>query len=980
MAFVPSASAFSLPLPLWQQTPSLRVAKYESRKRKKQYETGEDEDDNRNGDDGWTTDAVSDLGATAPSITLPPEEAHQYRIAGLRFDEELPGGHFPHGPVKEKSRGVNNRGSMVKQLSSLSPPIYTPQSAAHQGNIRLHHLAVLTSVLHRCLLDGDYIRAGRAWGLIIREQFGGHTIDVRTEDRWGIGAEILLRKGQQKPTELPESDRVGIGSTGTRDNFPTLLFTRKGFEDAKQYYETLIIQHPYQKTVPNAISALHYYPVMFGLWIYVTQEESKHAQRNLDERDPRSFRETSDDEDDQFDPENHNNQGGRRSVAAGIKANELVEAQKIAARMDEIIVSPPYSDSPELLELRSMVSMWIADLFVSSLPSGGNGREEFGEGNDRKNSSDGDNIFISTERQPDSVQARRERRLAMEKRQTEMEKSQDFMEKARQRKQGSRIPVNLPAFLPASKLAQSNMGVGDYVHSKENRLHQPRANEPSNQPRQALAEQARVEFPATTLIAPVPLSANRQAPTERYGSPFKDPLHGQDENRVHRDAFDTDVEGIDESTIAATSVIGIEEVPYRFSPAPNLTAVIQQLEAQQHPPQPSPSPPRQFRNARRAHDSKWYEALGDKAPKSAGFDLDDADDASQLTSTAGDDELSNDTDDQRYVPRYRATDEPLSGRLQSFWTASRNTYPSTDTAAHGEPSKNPSFIPIASAPKALPASRRKVLLTRSMTTTPRTRFSPPKPSLLEQLDLTPTRSSPGLLKSQSRREREHEKEIIKAVDNHRDPDDGLGLFTAEDTLRPESMQSLNVFDMTNFDDFENDSSMNDPFSRRASMKRVEIDTTQNTKKRHLEPDYPPEILCTKTFAELQAEPFDKTPTPTASKPAPVKEKILQLAPKKGNDEDSISFLLRLSEEERGQYFTKLPMSEWEECGDLLIEHFSKMITKMKDLRHARRKTAALFEAEVKRRNELVEEQSAELSSKFDEMRVGGADVLRGRSP
>ncbi|KAL3466383.1 hypothetical protein BJX64DRAFT_250747 [Aspergillus heterothallicus] len=434
MAFAPSASVFSLPLPLWQQNPSLRIVKYESRKRKNQYETGEDEYDTRNGDDGWTTDAVSDLGTTAPSVILSPEEAHQYRVAGLRFDEELPGGNFPHGPVKEKSQGINNRSSIAKQLSNLSPPVYTPQSAAHQGNIRLHHLAVLTSVLHRCLLDGDYIRAGRAWGLIIREQFGGHPIDVRTEDRWGIGAEILLRKGQQRPSELYESKGF---SPGNKDNPSKPLFTRKGFEDAKLYYETLIIQHPYLKTMPNAISALHYYPVMFGLWIYVTQEESINAQKDFDESDQRSLRETSEDEEDQFDAPNDSNRWAKRhNIAAGIKARELIEAHKIAARVDEIIVSPPYSDSVELLELRSMVSMWIADLLVSSLPSTGENRAASGIEEENKDNSDVDDDFMSAEAQTDSVQARRERRLAMEKRQAELKKSQDFMEKAQHRKQG----------------------------------------------------------------------------------------------------------------------------------------------------------------------------------------------------------------------------------------------------------------------------------------------------------------------------------------------------------------------------------------------------------------------------------------------------------------------------------------------------------------------------------------------------------------
>ncbi|KAI9367222.1 extracellular mutant protein 11-domain-containing protein [Aspergillus egyptiacus] len=943
MAFSPSASAFSLPLPSWQQNPSLRVAKYESRKRKKQYDTGED--DSIYYDGGETTDALSDIAPSGASAFLSPEEASQYRLAGLSFNEELPGGHFPHGPVKEKTRKVNNRGAILKQLSSLSPPIYPPQSAAHQGNIRLHHLSVLTTVLHRCLLDRDYIRAGRAWGLIIREHFGGNPIDVRTEDRWGIGAEILLRQDRQKSDE---SGRFDGDLLHGDDGSSRLLFTRKGFEDAKKYYETLIIQHPYQKTAPNAISALHFYPALFGLWIYVAQEESTAARRGLQERDSGSLRETWDDEDAGSEVDSQN--GGWETyqrLAAGIRANELTEAQKIAARMDEIISSPPYSDNPEILELRGMVSRWIADLFVSSLPAGKRDDKEDGYDHDKGDLDNDDDVFMSME---DSVQARRERRLAMEKRQSEIVKSEQFMEKARQRKQGV-----------TSRL---------YVHSKETRQHQPRAIEVPNQLRQALAEQARVEVPTTTLHAPVPITANRQAPIDRYGTPFHEHLQGPTEKAADRDVFDTDVEAIDDSTIAATSVMGVDDIPYRLSPAAQANATTPHLDMQQQPPpQPSPSPPRQFRSTRRTHESKWYEGLGDRALKSAGFDLDDADDTSQLTSTAGDDELSNDADDQRFKPRYRAAEEPLSQRIQSFWTASRRTH-QADDSEHAEPSKPPSYIPIASTSKHLPASARKVTLARSMTATPRTRFSPPKPSLLDQLDLTPTRHTPGITRTQSQRERE--KEATRISSDLNDTNEGLGLF-ANDHARSGSMQSLNVFDMTNFDDLENDSSMNDPFSRRPSIRRTGTDQFR-PKKRHLEPDYPPEILRTKSFSELQAEPFDKPPSRAA------KEKDPQLPPEQAKGEDKISFLLRLSEQERGEYFAKLSMHEWEEHGDLLVEQFAKMISKMKELRHARRRTAAVFEAEIKRRHDFVEEQSAELSGKFDDMRAGGAEVLRGRSP
>ncbi|KAL4917298.1 extracellular mutant protein 11-domain-containing protein [Aspergillus aurantiobrunneus] len=896
MALLPSASAFSLPVPLWQQDPSLRVTRYGSRKRKKQYDIGEDESDDDNGDDGETTDAVSDIGLTNPSIILSPEEAGQYRVAGLAFDEELPGGQFPHGPVKERNR----------KLSTLSPPVYVPQSAAHQGNLRLHHLAVLTSVLHRCLLERDYIRAGRAWGLLIREQFKGKPIDVRTEDRWGIGAEILLRRDYQMSGEAPERRMTGNKGPLGLDTFPKLLFTKKGFEDAINYYETLITQYPYQKSAPDAISALHFYPAMFGLWIYVAQEESAAARRALEERDPASLREGWDDEDAMFDDDGRDDWWENyQRLTAKIREQELAEAQMISVRMDESLTSPPYSDSPELLELRGMVSQWVADLLVSSLPSGDSNDNEvedtYGIG-----IVDGDNdVFMSATR-PDNVEARQERRAAMEKREMEIVKSKEFMDKAQQRRQG------------------------------ENRQHQPLANDTSIQSRRAIAEQARVEVPQTTLVAPIPISTNRQAPIDRYGSPFPD--QGPTENV-----------GIDESTIAATSVIGGDEIPYRLSPAIHANAST--TAQQQLPPQPSPSPPRKLRTARR-----------DRALKSAGFDSDELDDTSQLTSTAGDDE------------QYRAAEEPLSRRLQNFWSA--------------KPSKPQSFIPVASAaPKPVPASSRKVNLTRSMTTTPRTRFSPPKPSLLDQLDITPTRRSPGVNRTNSRkerkreRERERENEASKTADDFlRDTDEGLGLFrdinNNNHTRADDGLQSLNVFDMTNFDDLENDSSMNDPFSRRTSIRRVGTDTP-HTKKRHLEPDYPPEILCTKTFSELQAEPFDHTPTPKASKSA---KETKQISPEKGTEEDKISFLLRLSEQERAEYFAKLSLNEWEECGDLLIEQFSRMMSKMKDLRHARRKTAAVFEAEIKRRHEMVEEQSAEITGKFEEMRAGGAEVLRGRSP
>ncbi|KAB8073824.1 hypothetical protein BDV29DRAFT_174805 [Aspergillus leporis] len=421
MASVPSASVFSLPIPSWQQPPSARVARYEPRKRKKNYDDWGDEDDIVEGE---TTDAGSEVAPSAASLVLSPEEAHQYRVAGLSFDKELPGGYFPHAPPKDEAPSSQRKNLIQKGLSSLSPPIYPPQSAAYSGNPRLQHLAVLSSILHRCLLNGDYIRAGRAWGLILREEFHGNPIDVRTEGRWGIGAEILLRRDRQL------SD-ITLGSAENVEGDPKtesskLYFTRKGFEDAKQYYETLVIQYPYRKAAPDFTSPLHFYPAMFGLWVYVTQEESSAARQDIWNRHEVASREGSNDEDAASDLGSHDGSKQQtQALIAEVRAAELDEAQKIAARMDEVLVSPPYSDSRELLELRGMISLWIGDLFVSSLPHQG-----------RETPEDDDSDLISGEDFQDSIQARREQRLAAEKRQSEVEKAQDFLVKAKQRGKG----------------------------------------------------------------------------------------------------------------------------------------------------------------------------------------------------------------------------------------------------------------------------------------------------------------------------------------------------------------------------------------------------------------------------------------------------------------------------------------------------------------------------------------------------------------
>ncbi|CAG8063971.1 unnamed protein product [Penicillium olsonii] len=414
MATTPSASVFTLPLPSWLQPSGSRVSQYD-RKRKSVEDDGPDDE---------TTDVASIETEPGPSLVLTPNESHQYRIAGFPFHQELPQGKFPHGPPQEDEPKRETNARSLEALADLSPPLYPPQTA-EQSNIRFQHLGVMTAILHRCMLQGDYVRAGRAWGLILRENYRGSPMDVRNETRWGIGAEILLRRGQQ-----PTSASLTGSKSPNATNSTLSSFTTAGFAQAREYYERLILNHPYTKTSPQSISSLHFYPAMFGLWVYVTQEESNTAREGVATRLEDDDDEFSDDES-ESDLGQHRQQRGKNAISS-IRARELGQAQHIAARIDQLLASPPYSDSAELLELRGMISLWIGDLLISSIALPVEFDDEY------------DHDPMQLDEAPGFLEARRELRLATDKKSVEVKKSAEFFEKAQKR--GKNLARNLESF------------------------------------------------------------------------------------------------------------------------------------------------------------------------------------------------------------------------------------------------------------------------------------------------------------------------------------------------------------------------------------------------------------------------------------------------------------------------------------------------------------------------------------------------------
>ena len=195
-------------------------------------------------------------------------------------------------------------------------------------------------------------------------EYHGEPFDIRTHDRWGIGAEILLRKdaqayadhevtpGENSRLEIREEDSIRRG----------IEFGKMGIEKAKSYYETLILEYPYRSAMPHAISSLQFHTAMLGLWIYSVEQQHKQALAT-----------TTDDDSEQFSDDGRvirdnieTAQPSEPMIASQehVRLSILQEARKIDNHLEQLLLSPPYTDDASLWRLQSMVCLWLGDLCV----------------------------------------------------------------------------------------------------------------------------------------------------------------------------------------------------------------------------------------------------------------------------------------------------------------------------------------------------------------------------------------------------------------------------------------------------------------------------------------------------------------------------------------------------------------------------------------------------------------------------------------
>ena len=353
---------------------------HQSQKRKR-------DEDSSEVDSGISTigNGVSQSPTTSIHMTLSHGIASQDEIFRHALAEGLPGSNFtqnfPHR--SQTSFRSKTKEEIAHELTTLKPALSSARGPGFdiQTNLigtpglRQRHLAAMTTTLQRCLLEGDYIRAGRAWGLLLRTEHNGHIMDLRTNNRWGVGAEILLRRDMELARRRKDGRVSDLYKFAESDRARSCWFSLDGFEKAKSYYERLVLQYPYRKIAPNVTGPLDFYRAMFGLWIYSVHEQysmelgslRNHTDRNLHNKGI---------VEDESESESKSGAPSASDMGTGLRYSQerdrirkstLERAQGISSRLAELLISPPYTNSDVFKSLQGMVDLWINDLSADDM-------------------------------------------------------------------------------------------------------------------------------------------------------------------------------------------------------------------------------------------------------------------------------------------------------------------------------------------------------------------------------------------------------------------------------------------------------------------------------------------------------------------------------------------------------------------------------------------------------------------------------------
>ena len=222
---------------------------------------------------------------------------------------------------------------------------------------KYRHFTVLNAALYKTLQNGDYQRASRIFGMMLRfEPSGarraGNHVDLRKGELWSVGLEILLRRptrtknlsANRKPKEV-SAEAASVDSFASDD----------GFENAKDLLEKMILQYPSSKALDlsaresartppptgnlrsrkGLVTSHRLYPILVGLEIMQVDQRIK-------------------------------SQGESLESSEEIYASNVADIFAILRRLQDIMTQPPHDKHVVLYGLAADVCLWASDYMTTS--------------------------------------------------------------------------------------------------------------------------------------------------------------------------------------------------------------------------------------------------------------------------------------------------------------------------------------------------------------------------------------------------------------------------------------------------------------------------------------------------------------------------------------------------------------------------------------------------------------------------------------
>lgn len=159
--------------------------------------------------------------------------------------------------------------------------------------------------------------------------------------------------------------------------------------------------------------------------------------------------------------------------------------------------------------------------------------------------------------------------------------------------------------------------------------------------------------------------------------------------------------------------------------------------------------------------------------------------------------------------------------------------------------------------------------------------------------------------------------------------------------------------------------------RESAIPRPELEKHQPaTKKRSLELDYDDGALAAMDYTALREEAFDFDPAQAEARSV--------FEPPRGTLPEKLDHFFAKDEVNQANFFTQMPVKDWEEAGDWFLDRFGEIIDRFKEARKEKRNIIEAFENEIAAREEAVRNKIQSIGQTLTNLKTEGEDMMLGK--